>query len=547
MISNSSPDRECEPRSPAGGGPSDCDADHGWGATIRRVVGARLGGEAVPGSEHRTCLVSRWLFLRAIGLIYFIAFVSFWVQLEGLIGANGITPAADLIEMARERLGVERYWTIPTLCWISDGDVFLHFLCGAGTALSVALVADVGPAICLFLLYVFYLSLVSVTPVFLGFQWDSLLLETTILAVFLAPWKLTPGPTRDPSHSWVMVWLIRLLLFRLMFSSGIVKLSDETWRNLTALTFHYETQPLPHAGGWLFHQLPAWFHMLSVLIMFAIELVVPVFYFFPRPLRLAAAFATLSLQALIMGTGNYTYFNLLTMALCLLLVDDGQWRRVLPDRMFRWLREPALRSPVRTLQRAAVCAVALIVAPLSVYVTAIRVPGFSSGLSVLSEPYRLAASFHVVNPYGLFAHMTTSRPEIIVEGTEDGVNWKAYGFPWKPGDLKRRPGWVQPHQPRLDWQLWFAALSPQPPRWFMNFLVRLLEGSPEVLALVDVNPYPDTPPRAVRALRYDYRFTDWKTLCEKGEWWRREGPELYVPPIGMERPRETAPAPSASR
>jgi hypothetical protein len=534
MTSNSTADRTSEETTPP--------ADRGaFGPTIGKrqtgafwgAVGPYLAGEAFPGRDHLTCLVSRWFFLRAVGVIYFIAFVSFWIQLKGLIGPNGITPAVDILEMAQERLGVERYWMVPTLCWVSGDDFLLDFLCGAGTALSLALMTDVAPAICLFLLYTFYLSLVSITPVFLGFQWDSLLLETTFLAIFLAPWKLAPGPSRDASHPWVMVWLVRLLLFRLMFSSGIVKLSDETWRNLTALTFHYETQPLPHMGGWLFHQLPVWFHKLSALIMFAIELVVPVFYFFPRTIRLAAAFATLSLQLLIMGTGNYTYFNLLTIALCLLLVDDGWWRRIVPERLIRWVRAPALRKPARTPQWAATCAVAFLVVPLSFYVTVTRAPGFPNGLSILAEPYRLVAPFHLVNPYGLFAHMTTSRPEIIIQGTEDGVNWKTYEFPWKPGDLKRRPGWVQPHQPRLDWQLWFAALSPQPPRWFVNFLVRLLEGSPDVLALVKDNPFADTPPKSVRALRYDYRFTDWKTFRETGAWWQREGPEIFVSPIGM--------------
>jgi len=365
--------------------------------------------------------------------------------------------------------------------------------------------------------FVLYLSLVSIGQSFLSFQWDFLLLEAGFLAIFLLP-------------VFPRIWLFRWLLFRLMFLSGTAKLlsHDPTWRNLTALEFHYQTQPLPTVFGWYFHQLPIGYQKASVVFLFFIELVVPFLMFAPRRVRLFAGAMTVALQALIFLTGNYAFFNLLTVALCLSLCDDALLRR------FGRPKPARQRAPSTRLQRAVTAGLFLFIMPASGF----ELMEIFSG----SVPRPAAAAlnwiapFGVVNTYGLFAVMTTSRPEIIVEGSNDGQTWLEYGFRYKPGDLKRAPVWVQPHQPRLDWQMWFAALNGyQSQPWFVNFMVRLLEGSPDVLTLLAVNPFPSSPPRFVRARLYDYQFT---TLAERratGNWWRREPQGEYFPAVSLKQ------------
>jgi len=311
-----------------------------------------------------------------------------------------------------------------------------------------------------------------------------------------------------------------------MFGSGVVKLAsgDPTWRNLTALTHHYETQPLPTWIGWYVHQLPTWFQKFSCAAMFVGELAVPFLIFAPRRLRLIGCGILVAFQFLIEVTGNYCFFNLITLALCVLLLDDAVW----PGRLREKVRSSGDR--VRHWPRWAVGPVAVVF----LLVTTTQLVGLFRLRVPWPEPIVLVREalepFRSINRYGLFAVMTTSRPEIIVEGSNDGKTWLAYEFKYKPGDLKRRPGFVAPHQPRLDWQMWFAALGNcQENPWFINFSVRLLQGSPEILSLLAKNPFPDAPPRYIRAVMYDYRFTDLKTRRTTGTWWRRERKDLYCP------------------
>ena len=465
----------------------------------------------------------RRLFLRALGLVYFIAFVSLGVQVDGLIGSRGILPVAPLLEWVKGQVGAEGYWLLPTLAWLDASDGFLRFLCFGGAALAVLVMAELAPAAALVLCWAFYLSLVSVGQIFLGYQWDALLLETGLLAVFFAPLGLRPRPGAPPSL--IAVWLLRFLLFRLMFGSGVVKLlsGDPTWRGLTALRFHYETQPLPTFLGWWAHQLPAWFQALSTVLMFAVELVVPFFVFGPRRLRLVACGSFLALQALIAATGNYTFFNLLAAALALLLLDDA----ALPG-------PPAAAAPAegRPWPRLVLWPVAAVLG----LVSAAEMAGtFGIGAGPLTALQRAVAPLRSVNSYGLFAVMTTSRPEIEVEGSADGVVWRPYAFRFKAGDLRRAPRFVAPHQPRLDWQMWFAALgSCRGNPWFVQFLERLLEGSPPVLGLLADNPFPDHPPRLVRAQAYEYRFTTPAERAATGDWWRRQPKGLYCPALSLD-------------
>ena len=480
-------------------------------------------------TERATSYFSSWLFLRGLGCIYLIAFLSLWVQIHGLIGSNGISPAEQYLEAVRQQIGTEGYYLVPTLFWLNPSDIFLHFLCAGGVLLSLVLIVGFFPTFTLAGLWVFYLSLVTVGQAFLSFQWDVLLLEAGFLAIFFAPLQLRETFTRASQPSTAFLWLLRWLLFRLIFASGFVKLaSDEVWRNLTALNFHYETQPLPTSLGWYVHQLPEGFQKASVIGMFAAELVVPFLIFAPRRLRTIGCIGLVGLQMLIILTGNYCFFNLLTLALCLLLIDDVTWKGLLTKRFMPAIR--FIEQPPRRYKRICIAIVATLLLLLS-------------GIRFTGQLFRDArfpdvawiAPFRSVNTYGLFADMTESRPEIIVEGSNDRITWETYQFRWKPGDLTVAPKWVAPHQPRLDWQMWFAALqgSYQRTPWFLNFMGALLQGKSEVLQLLADNPFPDTPPRYIRATLYDYRFTDLATKRSEGTWWHREWKSIYCPAISL--------------
>ncbi len=534
-------------------------------SSLTRVLWGRAGVLPEQG-------MVRWLFLRLLGLIYLSAFVSLGLQIGGLMGKDGILPVAQFLEAARaqlaqEHIGLARYHWLPTLCWFSAGDGFLHFLCAAGGFLSVLVVLDVAPAPCLFLLWLIYLSLTTVGREFLAFQWDSLLLETGWLAIFFAPLQLLPrGPTPPPSR--VVLWLLRWLLFRLMFESGLVKLlsGDPSWRGLTALNFHYQTQPLPTWVGWYAQQLPAEFQKISVVILLVVELGVPFLIFAPRRLRFVGCALLVFLQALILITGNYCFFNWLTLALCLLLLDDAALTTLLPGKWLGWfLRRRAgvgnAGEALRGTNTEKECKFwdqisvpeqpmipppsgcrnwpASVITPLAVVILAVtlsQLPGRPGWVRSMITPLALldewAGPFRSANGYGLFAVMTTSRPEIIIEGSRDGRTWLPYEFKYKPGDLKRRPAFVAPHQPRLDWQMWFAALGTYRENpWLVHFCFRLLQGAPEVLALLAHNPFPDTPPRYIRARVYEYQFSNFKERRSQGVWWRREFKGEYLPPI----------------
>jgi len=497
-----------------------------------RVTRAIWGAHLVPPGERLTA----WIFQRLLGLIFAVAFVSLWVQVDGLIGERGILPVRDLLQFAHAQLGPGRYWTFPTLCWLGAGDGALHALCAAGVACSALATLGLVPVAALFGCWACYLSLSVAGQEFFWFQWDTLLLETGSLALLLAPWRWRSWPGSDPAPSRAALWLQRWLLFRLMFSSAVVKLAsgDPSWRQLTALRFHYETQCLPPWTAWFAHQLPAELQRLSAIGMFAIEGAVPFLVFAPRRIRFVGAGAIAVLQALIMATGNYGFFNWLALALCLLWLDDGVWpawaRRALERNERASAATPVPgRWPPAVVRPAVVALVLLSLVPV---VRAFRRP--SPWLAPLAAIHRVFAPFRSVNPYGLFAVMTTRRMEIVVEGSDDGADWRDYEFAYKPGDPSRRPRFVAPHQPRLDWQMWFAALGDyRSEPWFLSFCRRLLEGSPAVTALLAENPFPRAPPRFLRASFYEYRFTDPATRRASGAWWRRTYDRPYCPVLTL--------------
>lgn len=498
------------------------------------AFGLALVMRARPAERQVQGLVlTRWVFLRLLGVTYLCAFTSYAVQVDGLIGSRGVLPAAEYLDAVRRRFGRAAYWNVPTLALVDASDRSLWLLCRAGAGLSLALIAGVAPAPVLVGLWVCYQSLVAASQEFLGYQWDVLLLETGLLSIFYAPLNLLPGIRRETAPPRVVVWLLRLLCFRLMFFSGVVKVAsgDVTWRSLMATTYHYETQPLPTPLAWYAHQLPPWLHVVETALVFALELAGPFLALGPRRARLAGAASITWLMLLIMLTGNYAFFNWLAVTLCVPLLDDDLILQALPRRLRARLgRAPNTRASLA--QRAVALPVAAAYAGLSllqfVDLTALgrRMP------AALRRVAYDVAPFHVVNRYGLFAVMTTTRPEIVVEGSDDGRHWQPYEFRYKPGDVDRAPAWVAPHQPRLDWQMWFAALQgPTQARWFGRFLARLLQGEPAVIGLLAHNPFAERPPRYVRAMLYDYRFT------RRGEagtaWWQREELAMYYPPVSL--------------
>jgi hypothetical protein len=435
-------------------------------------------------------------------------------------------------------------------------------LCATGVVLASLLIAGVATLPVMFSLWVVYLSLVVGGQLFLSFQWDILLLETGFTALFFAPATLRPRlPWREPPVPRGGRWLLWLLLFKLMVLSGAVKLIclDETWWNLTALDYHYFTQPIPVWTSWYAHHLPAWFQKASILLMFIVEIAVPFVIFFSRRCRIVGFVALVFLQGMIAWTGNYGFFNLLTVVLCIPLLDDRFLARLVPGKLRRSLPVEVAQPDAsrwfrpRRLARAA-AAIFLVLFFVASSLTFVRelvrtrpregIDGFVGAafdtadrlLLSWGRPYvlRWVDPFRTVSGYGLFRAMTRERPEIVIEGSADGQTWVEYEFRWKAGDLSRSPQFAQPHMPRLDWQMWFAALNPQRASgWLQGLSYRLLQGSPDVLRLLGDNPFPDTPPLYLRWAYYDYRFTTPEERAESGEWWKREHRGLLVGPVSL--------------
>jgi hypothetical protein len=518
-------------------------------------------------SRHR---IGRSLFLRGLGLIYLVAIASWWTQVVLLVGEDGLEPAGRLLDFLRDRLGAENrslFLSLPTLFWITGAsDAVLHGTCFSGCVLAALVVCGrlTGPALAG--LWMIYLSLVNTGGVFMSFQWDILLLEAGLLALFLGPWSLK-SPWRDPPPltpvnriALVFAWF---LIAKLMFFSGWVKLawaseaSPEWWPDGTAMTFHYMTQPIPNAAAWWMHQLPDWFHKASLRPMYFVELVLPFAVFLGRRARLAAALGFAGLMGLILLTGNYTYFNWLTIVLCLPLVHDGLWPRWL-TRILR-IHPGANEAPwsrKATIIRLAVAAPAL----LGIGLLNLRIvlhdlheapkPFLASDLvpSWLDGFAGALAPFHPASGYGLFRTMTTQRPEIIVEGSADGTNWLAYDFAWKVDEIGARPRLVAPHQPRVAWQFWFAALEgrfdyrSRNAAWFERVVLKLFRGDAAVKGLLVHDPFPDDPPRFLRARLMRYEFTTPSERRETGHWWKRTVLGEYLPEVARPPDEPAAPA-----
>ncbi len=467
-----------------------------------------------------------FLFLRLFGLIYLSAFISFGLQARGLIGSHGILPVAALVDGVASRVGPERFFLMPMVFWLNAGDFAIQAVCWVGAGLSLLLVFNLLPRLSLILLYMLYLSLFYGGQIFTSYQWDTFLLETGFLALILS-FATVPG-----------IWLLRWLLFRFMFMSGVVKLlsGDPNWWNLSALSYHFFTQPLPTPLAWYAAQLPPGVLKFATGSMFVVELILPFLIFGPRRLRFCAAFGILLLQGCISITGNYNWFNLQTMLLCLPLFDDAALQRtgILPQVLIRRLPMRAANSAPRGVVTIIVGALAVLIVFCSLVEMDERFGGSPPAAAQAVD--RFIEPLHIVSSYGLFAVMTTKRDEIVIEGSDDGIVWREYEFRYKPGDVARRPRWNIPLQPRLDWQMWFAAFEdPQRLPWLWNFLTRLLQNEPAVTALLEKNPFPDKPPVYVRAQFYDYTYAGSGEKA-KGIWWDRRPLGLYFPAAHLSAP-----------
>jgi hypothetical protein len=462
-------------------------------------------------------LIATKLFTQLLGVIYFAAFAAFLFQMAGLLGEHGILPVSRYLDLMKRRLGNKAYYWIPTLFWLKATDRALIGVTAAGTICSLLLLFNIYPLLMLLLLYILYLSILSVGQEFLSFGWEMFLMEITVNAIFL---NLTPTP-----H--LFIWFsLNLLLFRFHFQGGIVKLlsCDPNWRNMTACAYHYQTQPIPNLFAWYVHKFPLWFHKAATVLMFFIELVVPFGIFAPwEEVRLIVFFFLLGLQLLIYLTGNFSYLNHLTVVLSLILVSDRYWS---------FLTVPAVGETILSLSvLLTICGAILLALQLFTLWNHLY-----SKNSLLARLLYYVQPLHLVSRYGIFAVMTTKRYEVVVEGSEDGKEWKEYTFYYKPSELDRRPRRISPFQPRLDWQIWFLPFSNyESEEWFQNFMSHLLLGTKEVLALLRHNPFPDKPPRYARVLFYDYVFSDYATKKRTGHWWERTLIGNYSPVMTLRK------------
>ncbi|MGA7340480.1 MAG: lipase maturation factor family protein [Terracidiphilus sp.] len=523
-------------------------------------------------------LVPRWIFLRALALIYFSAFYSLLFQIKGLIGPQGILPAQRYLEAIAQSLGAARYWYAPSLFWFSASSTALMAVMWIGLAASIIALFNLWPRLSFFVCFVCFLSFIGASSVFSSYQSDGMLLEAGFIALFFAPRGVLPGWGASDPPSRMSLFLLQWEWFRIYFESGMVKLlsGDAEWRNFTAMDEYYQNGPLPTWIGWYVEHLPHRFHAASVAGTLALELGLVFMLFFPRRVRLVCFFIVTPWEIGVILTANYTFLNYLVLALGFLLLDDKFLLRLVPRRFTPREPERAAMAEPREEQPLSILAVddagkapADAAAILEPRRPARARPSFGARVAAQWRVFRLALAavllswiaydttaemiglpfrhfplpsapiaalepFRIANQYGLFAVMTRGRYEIEFQGSDDGTNWTAYPFRNKPQALNEAPRIYAPYQPRFDWNLWFASLGD----WQQNEIVplteeRLLVNSPSVLSLFKSDPFKEIPPRYVRAVLWQYWFTSADEKRRTGNWWRRELLGLYAPELTL--------------
>jgi hypothetical protein len=525
---------------------------------LKTIVLWLLGPEVPPGDRSgRGHLWTRWIFLRALGLIYLSAFYSFFFQVKGLIGPRGILPAGDYLQAVSAQLHSVRYWFAPTLLWLGSSDRALVAVCWIGIVASVLVFFNLWPRASLAICFVCFLSFIAAAQAFANYQSDGMLLAAGFLSLFFAPPGLRPRLGRRNPPSRANHFLLLWVWFRIYFESGCVKLlsGDRSWRNFTAMDDYYQNSPLPTWIGWYVQHLPHWFHAATVGLTFAVELVLCWALFLPRRFRVACFCIITPFQIAIILTGNYAFLNYIVLSLGFLLLDDRFVEWAVPQRIRALFYRPRAKqaavdaasapSPQDSQPRgalslhsfapvgmtlAAVCFLWIFYAT-----TAKLIWMFAQSAPIPREPVQLLDPFRIANQYGLFAVMTHARFEIEFQGSRDGKTWTAYPFRYKPQNPAEAPGIYAPYQPRFEWNLWFASLGAWPQYRFVVWTEeRLLSNEPDVLDLFAKNPFGADPPKDVRAVIYQYWFTSMKTKRETGMWWRRDLLGYYAPPLERE-------------
>jgi lipase maturation factor 1 len=476
----------------------------------------------------------RWLFLRALGVIFGSAFYSLLFQIRGLIGPSGILPAdAYLAALASALPRMTRIWAAPTIFWWSASNGALMAVAGAGLAASVLLTINVAPRAMAAVCTVLFLSCVAALQTFSSYQSDGMLLQAGVAAVLLAPPGIRPRLAEWSPPSWASVWLLRWEWFSIYFGSGLVKLlsGDPQWRTLTAMDHYYENSPLPSWVGWYAQQLPHSVHTATAFLTLFAELVTPWVLLCPRRPRLAVAVVLTAFQIGIIATANYAFLNYLVLALGVFLVDDralsGLARFVARARSASPVPEPPPRGPATPAARWSGW-IGTFVLVCTIYVSSASFLGPVVPYA-LTAPIRFLEPFRVANSYGLFAVMTTAEYEIEFQGTRGDGNWIAYPFRYKPQDPFAAPGLYAPYQPRFEWNLWFASLgSWADSPWVVTTEARLLRRDPDVIALFAADPFASSPPVAVRTVLWRYWFTDVETRRRTGRWWNRDSLGMFA-------------------
>jgi hypothetical protein len=518
-------------------------------------------------------LLPRWLFLRAMGVIYFSAFYSLAFQIRGLLGPDGLLPVGAYLKLVAEDLPGSRYWFAPTLLWLNSSNAALMALCWIGMVASVLLVLNLWPRGMLVICFVLFLSFVTAAQDFSSYQSDGMLLSSGIVCVFFAPRGFRPGWGASEPASRVSLFLLQLVWFSIYFDSGVAKYfgGDPSWHDFTAMNEYYQNGPLPTWIGWYAQHMPQWFHASAARFTIFVELLLAWMVFLPRYFRIACFCIVTFLQINIILTANYAFLNYLVLALGFLLLDDRFLVKLLPDRWAIPVREklavtkaeeaiveldlsadtPSDTRPATPPQESLSSPLAncLILArrigsALSLWLAALLLAWllyantFLIVVQVLrsspfpAKPVALLEPFRVANRYGLFGRMTWRRYEIEFQGSDDGTNWTAYPFRNKPQNPAEAPRIYAPYQPRFDWNLWFASLGEwRENQWVLRVEELLLSNDRDVVGLFAGNPFPDHPPKQVRAVLWQYWFTDLATKRAAGIWWRREYLGLYAPSL----------------